>query len=320
MPISSVAGVICCGNISFDIPVWPVDRFEWGTTLWVDKIEETVGGNGGSTAYTLAKLGTPVRLLGVVGRDAHGDTILARLEETGVDVSRVGRSDLPTNSSICVVHPTGDRLFFHQRGASSAVSPDMLDFRPENNAGYSHFHLANLYTVPAIRTSAPDVLRRARAAGLTTSLDTGWDADGRWMEDLRPCLPFVDLLFVNETEAKMLTGVDAPRSVVRALRDLGATDVLVKLGGKGCVVFTGGEEVAAAGFLVHAIDTTGAGDCFGGGFLAALHHGKNMMDAACFANAVGALKVSQLGAVKGVRDFAETEIWMSAGTTLREQL
>ena len=106
--------------------------------------------------------------------------------------------------------------------------------------------------------------------------------------------------------------------MVRALRDLGATDVLVKLGGKGCVVFTGGEEFAAAGFVVHAVDTTGAGDCFGGGFLAALHHGKNRMEAACFANAVGALKVSQLGAVKGVRDFAQTEIWMSAGTTLKE--
>jgi sugar/nucleoside kinase (ribokinase family) len=259
-----------------------------------------------------------VRLLGVVGRDAHGDTILARLDKTGVDVSRVGRSDLPTNSSICVVHPSGDRLFFHQRGASSAVSPDMLDFRPENNSGYSHFHLANLYTVPAIRTSAPGVVRRARASGLSTSLDTGWDADGRWMEDLRPCLPFVDLLFVNETEAKMLTGVDEPRHVVRALRDLGATDILVKLGGKGCVVFAGGEEYAAPGFVVHAIDTTGAGDCFGGGFLAVLHHGKNMIGAACFANAVGALKVSQLGAVKGVRNFAETEIWMSAGTTLGE--
>ncbi len=318
MSISSVAGVLCCGNISLDIPVWPVDRFQWGTTLWVEKIEETVGGNGGSTAYSLAKLGTPVRLLGVVGRDANGDKILGRLAATGVDVSRVGRSDLPTNSSICVVHPSGDRLFFHQRGASSAVSPDMLDFSPESNIGYSHFHLANLYTVPAIRTSAPGVLQRARANGLTTSLDTGWDADGRWMEDLRPCLPFVDLLFVNESEGKMLTGSEAPREVVERLRVLGASDVVVKLGGKGCVVFAGNGEYAAPGFAVEAIDTTGAGDCFGGGFLAALRHGKNIMDAACFANAVGALKVSQLGAVKGVRGFAETETWMAARTTLGE--
>jgi ribokinase len=318
MPISSVAGVLCCGNISFDIPVWPVDRFQWGTTLWVDKIEETVGGNGGSTAYSLAKLGAPVRLLGVVGRDAHGDTILARLEATGVDVSRVGRSDLPTNSSICVVHPSGDRLFFHQRGASSAVFPDMLNFSLDQNAGYSHFHLANLYTVPAMRKSAPDVLQRARANDLTTSLDTGWDADGRWMEDLRPCLPFVDLLFINETEAKMLTGVDEPRKVAETLRALGASDIVVKLGSKGCVVFTGSEEYVAPGFPVKAIDTTGAGDCFGGGFLAALYHGKNIMEAACFANAVGALKVSQLGAVKGVRGFTETENWMASGTTLRE--
>jgi sugar/nucleoside kinase (ribokinase family) len=318
MSITSVAGVLCCGNISFDIPVWPVDRFQWGTTLWVDRIEESVGGNGGSAVYSLAKLGVPVRLFGVVGRDAHGDTILSSLKETGVDISRVGRSDLPTNSSICVVHPSGDRLFFHQRGASSAVSPDMIDFSPENNSGYSHFHLANLYTVPAIRKSAPDVLRRAREAGLTTSLDTGWDADGRWMEDLRPCLPLVDLLFVNETEAKMLTGEVEPKTVAGKLRDLGATDVVVKLGGKGCAVFAGCEEYRAPGFVVDAVDTTGAGDCFGGAFLAALYHGKNIKEAACFANATGALKVSQLGAVKGVRSFAETESWMASRTTLLE--
>jgi sugar/nucleoside kinase (ribokinase family) len=308
--------VLCCGNVSFDIPVWPVDRFNWGTTLWVDAIEETVGGNGGSTAYTLATLGTPVRLFGVVGRDAHGDTILGLLEKAGVDISQVGRSELPTNSSICVVHPTGDRLFFHQPGASASVSAEMLHFGPEMSAGYSHFHLANLYSLPTLRSNAVDVLRRAREAGLSTSLDTGWDTRGIWMDELRPCLPFVDLLFVNESEAKHLTGTEEPRAVVAKLRELGATDVIMKLGGAGCVIFVADEEQAWPGYPVKVIDTTGAGDCFGGGYLAALHRGKTPVEAARFANAVGALKVQKLGAVKGVLDFEATESWMAKQTTL----
>ncbi len=316
MSILPVTGVLCCGNISFDIPVWPVDRFNWGTTLWVDTIEESVGGNGGNTSYALAKLGVPVRLFGVVGRDAHGETILGLLKAAGVDVSRVGRSDSPTNSTVCVVHPSGDRLFLHQLGASTSVSPGMLDFSPEMAGPCSHFHLANLYSLPTVRPEAPAVLKRARAAGLSTSLDTGWDARGRWIEDLQPCLPFVDLLFVNESEAKNLTGVEEPRAVVAKLRELGATDVLVKLGGAGCVVFVGGEEQALPGFPVKAVDTTGAGDCFAGGFLAALHRGKTPVEAARFANAVGALNVEKLGAVKGVRSFDETESWMANRTTL----
>ena len=165
---------------------------------------------------------------------------------------------------------------------------------------------------------AADVLQRARAAGLSTSLDTGWDADNRWMEDLQPCLPFADLLFVNESEGKMLTGSDNPRHVAAKLRSLGANEVVVKLGAEGCVVFVGDDEFVAPGFAVDAVDTTGAGDCFGGGFLAALHHGKSIPEAARFANAVGALKVSQLGAVKGVRDFAETEAWIARQSTLGE--
>jgi sugar/nucleoside kinase (ribokinase family) len=316
MSIEKVTGVLCCGNISFDIPVWPVDRFVWGTTLWVDAIEESVGGNGGNTSYALGMLGVPVRLIGTVGRDVHGDTVLSLLQSAGVDTAMVRRSDKPTNSSICVVHPSGDRLFLHQRGASTDVIAEQADFQPQTMVGFSHFHLANLYTLPVMRTYAPAALQRARSAGLTTSLDTGWDAEGEWMKLLAPCLPHLDLLFVNETEGKMLTGFDEPRDAAAALRAQGASDIVMKLGGQGCIVFQGANEYAVPGFPVKAIDTTGAGDTFAGGFLSALHRGWPFAEAARLANAVGALKVEKLGAVKGVRNFEETLAWMSARNTL----
>jgi ribokinase len=76
------------------------------------------------------------------------------------------------------------------------------------------------------------------------------------------------------------------------------------------MVFVGREEHEAPGFLVKAKDTTGAGDCFVGGLLAAIHHGHNYSQAARIANAVGAMNVENLGAAQGVRSWEETQTWM----------
>jgi sugar/nucleoside kinase (ribokinase family) len=312
MPIASLTGVVCCGNISLDMPVWPVENFEWGTTTWVEAVQENIGGNGGNTSTAMAMLGVPVRLYGMVGTDPRGEFILGFLRERGVDTSCIARSEKPTTCTVCLVHPSGDRLFLHRVGSSTDVQAGMIAF--DDGPPFSHFHLANLFALPVLRFEAGDLLARAKARGLTTSLDTGWDARGRWMEDVRACLPHTDLLFVNESEAKMLSGFSEPDEAVRALRDLGAGDIVVKLGGKGCVVYHGSERAAVPAFAVDVVDTTGAGDCFAGGFLAALHRGHCYCEAARIANAVGALSVQRLGTVLGVRTWDETAAWMAAAS------
>jgi sugar/nucleoside kinase (ribokinase family) len=203
MPIETVTGVLCCGNICFDMPVWPVEKLAWGTTTWVETITESVGGNGANTSYALARLGVPVVLTGVLGSDAAGDKILVKLAAAGVDVSGVRRVDQPTTSTVCIVHPSGDRLFLHRVGSSIEMEAGDVKF---GTAPASHFHFANPFALPKVRHQAGDLLRRAKDAGLTTSLDTGWDARGRWIEDIGPGLPYTDLLFVNDTEAAMLSG------------------------------------------------------------------------------------------------------------------
>jgi sugar/nucleoside kinase (ribokinase family) len=313
MPIESVTGVLCCGNICFDMPVWPVEKLAWGTTTWVETITESVGGNGANTSYALARLGVPVCLTGVVGSDAAGEKILSQLTAAGVDVSGIRRADLPTTSTVCVVHPSGNRLFLHRVGASTAVDADDVDL---NGATASHFHLANPFALPKVRNQVSVLLRRAKAAGLTTSLDTGWDARGRWMEDIAPGLPHTDLLFVNDSEAAMLSGHEDLEMAARSLLDRGARDLIVKVGARGCIVYTAGRRVEVPGFAAEVVDTTGAGDCFAGGFLAALHRKRSYPDAARFANAVGALNVQKIGAAQGVLAYDETEQWMKSRSTL----
>ncbi|MFL5479091.1 MAG: carbohydrate kinase family protein, partial [Gemmatimonadaceae bacterium] len=250
-----------------------------------------------------------------VGRDWQGDSLVAILQNAGVETSAVERAEAPTNSTVCVVNSTGERLFLHRLGASSNMSAKNLNFTTEA-ALYSHFHMANFFTLPDIRKHARDILAGARAAGKTTSLDTGWDGMGRWMEDVGPCLPYVDLMFVNEVEAGILTGFDDAKAAAAKLRDLGAGEVIVKLGGAGSVLFSDDGTYHATPFSVTALDTTGAGDCFAGGFLAALHHRMSYPDALRFANAVGALNVQKLGAVTGILSYEETVSWMDAALHL----
>jgi sugar/nucleoside kinase (ribokinase family) len=314
MAIESVTGVLCCGNICLDMPVWPVDRIAWGTTTWVDTIGESLGGNGANTSYTLARLGVPVSLTGVVGSDPAGAKILAQLDEAGIDISRIRQSELPTTSSVCVVHPSGDRLFLHKVGASTALASEDIEF--DSGQDISHFHLANPFALPNLRGGTGDLMQRAKSAGLTTSLDAGWDASGRWIEDVGPGLPYTDLLFVNEREAAMLSGFDEANAAARELQRRGAGAVIVKIGGDGCLVFADDLRVAVPGFPVDVVDTTGAGDCFAGGFLAALQRDPDYQAAARFANAVGALNVQQLGAAQGVLSFDETQTWMESRSTL----
>jgi sugar/nucleoside kinase (ribokinase family) len=314
MRIRHINGVLCSGNICFDILVRPVDRMEWGTSTWVEDYVETLGGNGSNTSYTLAMLGTPVRLHGMIGRDSYGDTVLAKLAGAGVDLSAVSRSKAPTTTTICVINSQGNRLFLQRVGSSNEAFAEPFDFDPNLTAGHSHYHLANLFALPNMIRHGAEVLRRARQAGMTTSLDTGWDQSGSWMEALAPCLPYTDLLFVNQEESSMLTGATEPPCIARVFRNHGASDIALKLGAWGCVVYSADGEREVPAFAVPAVDTTGAGDCFAGAFLAALYRGQPYEQAARLANAVGAMVVEKLGAVTGVRLYEETLAWMETAT------
>lgn len=311
MQIKHVTGVLSAGNICHDILVRPVNEFKWGTNTWVDELVEDMGGNGSNTAYTLGRLGVPARLMGLVGRDERGDNVLKKLAGAGVDISQVGRSTQPTTTTICVTNDKADRLFFQRVGASLEAFAEPAGFTPELIAGYSHYHQANLYSLPHLRRHSAETMRRARAAGLTVSVDTGWAADGRWMEILAPALPNTDLLFVNEDEARMLTaGETDPDAIARILRDHGASDIVLKLGGRGSILFSGTEKIESPPFAVDAVDTTGAGDNFAAGFLAALYYGASLADAGRIANAAGAVSVTRLGAVAAAKTWDELMEWM----------
>ena len=306
-----ITGVLCAGNYVYDILVRSVELPVFGATTWVDQIGHSLGGNGANTGYALGRMGVPVRVLGALGRDDYGEFALATLGSAGVDTTHLQRLDEQTATTVVLVRADGERAFLHRPGVSRLVFCDGFRFTPELVRGFSHFHLANVFAMPGLRMHAENILRAARECGLTVSLDTGWDAAGEWLPVFGAGLASVGLMFVNEEEARVLTGASGTEQAARFLQGQGVRDVVVKLGARGCVVFEGeAPGIAIPGFAVDVVDTTGAGDTFAAGFLAALHHGLDYATAGRIANAVGALNVQRLGATAGLRSWDETLAWM----------
>lgn len=297
-------GVVCSGAVIHDTLVRPVENPQWGTTTIVETIEQHIGGNAANTSIALATLGVPVRAVAAVGPDESGRFVLDALTRAGVDTRAVAKLDAPTAATVGLVNGAGNRMFLHRPGVSAVRFAAPLDFPSGLIEGMAHYHLASLFILPNFRPHAPASLASARAAGLTTSLDTNWDPRGRWIADLGPCFPELDFLFMNEDEARMVAATPAE------ILERGVRTLVLKLGPRGCAVHTAAGETLVPAFDVPVKDTTGAGDCFVAGFLAAWLRGAALKEAGRFANAVGGLAVQCVGATSGVRGFQATQAWL----------
>lgn len=305
-----VAGVICLGNVVYDVLVRPVEALRWNTTWWVEAARHTMGGNGSNTAYTLAMLGARVRLLAWVGDDAAGEILVNKLAKAGVDTRWIRRGGSHTATTVSLVNSGGDRYLLHAPGVSREAFPEPPALDAELLEDMSHLLLANMFAIPQLRRYGAAILEQAQRAGLVTALDTGWDQEERWMEDLGPALRWTDLLFVNEDEARGLTGRGDWQGAATRFRECGVRTVIFKLGAKGAAVCEGDRLVHVPAFEVTAVDTTGAGDCFVGAFLAAVLRGLPAVEAARVANAAAALTVQELGSTEGLRNWEEIQAWM----------
>jgi sugar/nucleoside kinase (ribokinase family) len=303
---------VVSGNLVRDTVVSPVTDIVYGGTVWVEKMVSVLGGNGANTAFGLATLGARVTLLSACGDDEAGEASLRELQQAGVRTLFTARMGHATARTIALVKPGGERAFLHHPGVNRTALDGPLDFHacdlpPEKPW---HYHLANPFALPAFRSHAAQTLNRANHLGATTTLDTGWDSQGRWLEDLAPCLPLIDLLFLNDREAEALTGEREAGRMASAMHRLGARRLVLKLGEQGCLVSDDDDREVVPPFHVNATDTTGAGDAFVAGFLAALSRGMAPATAARFANAVGALSACAPGSTQGVLSWEKTIHWI----------
>ena len=223
------------------------------------------GGSAANTAAWLAAAGARVTLIARVGDDALGRSAVAELAAAGVDLAVTVDPDRPTGTCIVLVDPAGERTMVPAAGANESVG----DILPAVSVG-EQLHVSGYPLLRATSSAAvAAALTRARTAGASVSVDAASAAPLRDFGARR----FLDLigaalLFANADEATVLTGVDDPGE---AARRLGARcgQAIVKCGADGAMWSDGASLTRTSVHRVQPVDSTGAGDAFAAGVLAA---------------------------------------------------
>ena len=300
--------IVCLGILVADVVGRPLHSVpDPGRLVLVDEMGLYTGGCAVNAASALAALGLPVEAIGKVGADPLGDFVVSAMQERGIGTRGVKRDvQAGTSATMVMVDPDGERRFIHYIGANAQLTIEDISMQLVNEA--SIFHIGGSLVLPGIDGEpTAELLRRARAAGVTTFLDTVWDDTGRWMQLLEPSLPYIDYFIPSLPEAKAIVGLDDPVEVADALLDHGVGTVALKMGADGCLVMSPEKDVLRLpAFEVEVVDATGAGDSFAAGFIAGVWHDWPLEKTAQFASAVGALCVTGVGASGGVRSLAET--------------
>ncbi|WP_086708969.1 carbohydrate kinase family protein [Streptomyces antimycoticus] len=261
----------------------------------IDSGALTIGGSAAVTACGAARLGLRVAFAGRVGDDGAGHYLRDQLAAQGVDVSGLHLDpSLPTPLTVIVTRGD-DRAILTAPGTLAATSG--RDVPEHLLTSARHVHAASYFLMPGLATDLPGLFDTARAAGVTTSLDTNDDPSGRWdRAALAPVLTRTDILLPNAAEAHRLAGTDG--TSVAAAAGLLAHQVplvAVKNGADGALCHDGRTLLTTAGIRVTAQDAVGAGDSFNAGFLAGRLAGRPIAEALDLAAACGALSTRAAG-------------------------
>jgi sugar/nucleoside kinase (ribokinase family) len=285
--------VLFAGEINVDLVLQGYQAFPSpGREVLVEDSELVLGSATAIMAMGLARLGTPVAFAGRVGDDLWGRYCLEDMAGRGIDLTRVIRGGgLKTGVTVSITHP-GDRALVTHLGAITALT--CADIPDAALAGLHHLHVSSFFFQEGLRPDLPDLFARAHRAGLTTSLDTGFDPSGRWDGGLRETLGETDLFFPNEVELEALSGSKDPAAGLRGLANR-HTRVVAKLGEQGALTLDGDALIRVPAYRVPTVDTTGAGDSFNAGFLHRWLDGAPLVDCLRLGAACGALSTRALG-------------------------
>lgn len=297
--------VLVAGEINVDL-VFKGCRSvpEAGREVLADDFVMTPGSSSMICAMGLARLGSPVAFHGRLGADSWGDYCLGALRGAGIETTTL-QSDATLRTGITASLSTSqDRALVTFPGAIGELRE--ADITDAMLAAADHLHVSSYYLQRALRPRCRELFARARAAGLSTSLDPGFDPENLWGLDIAEVLREVDVFLPNEDELLAITG---SRDVASALRMLGKdrTLTVVKRGRHGCAVMHEGRMLEVPAFAVDAVDSTGAGDSFDAGFLHAWLGQQPLQECLRWGSACGSLSTRAVGGTSGQPDVAELQ-------------
>lgn len=297
------ARVAVIGSLNMDVVIQAVRPPQRGETVMGEAVHFIPGGKGANQGVAAARLGAETVMIGSVGNDPFGETLLESLNKSGVETGAVKTvSDAPTGVA-SILLSGGDNSIIVVPGANSRCLPDQVEAQRERIAGVDVVLLQLEIPLETVLAAA----RGAKELGKRVVLNP---APARELPE--ELYRMTDVITPNRSELEFLSG----RRVAETGLE-GAMGVLMKKGAR-CVVSTLGDQGAAIlsreegfrrmkGYSVQAVDTTGAGDAFNAGLACGLSEGMKLTAAVDFAGRVGALSVTRLGAQEGMPTRREVE-------------
>lgn len=319
-------GITIAGNLLCDV-VKSIDCYpEIGMLSDITAISQSVGGCVPNTIIDLAKMdrSLPLSAVGKVGKDDYGRYILEQLEEYGIDTSRVTRSaDNHTSFSDVMNLPSGERTFFHCRGANAEFSPADIDI---DGLSCDILHIGYLLLLD--RFDAPDAeygtamarfLHQVQQAGIKTSIDVVSSSTLSFEKIVKPALKYCDYVILNEIECCNIWGIspyqgdaldiDAIKRAMQLTMQEGVKEkVIVHCKAAGFVLDQSGTFTAVPSLDIPSSDIkgcVGAGDAFCAACLYGIYNKMSDADILAFASAAAACNLFSENSVDGMRSVAE---------------
>ena len=300
--------VIVVGSLNMDLVIRAPKIPRPGETVLGSDFRQVPGGKGANQADAAAKLGAETAILGAVGRDSMGSTLVQALKMDGVKVDMVlEKEDLPTGVAAIVVEDSGNNAITVAPGANSGLTPHDISSMEGIFKGA---------TVMLVQLETPlDTVKRALQLARENNVKTILNpAPAMELDD--EIFSLVDIMTPNETELEILSGMDTSDldKVERAgqyLLKKGVSRLIVTLGSQGSMDIVQDSATTYPAYKVKAVDTTAAGDSFNAALAVSIANGESMEDSIRFATKVGAMTVTKHGAqtslplVGQVEDFEE---------------
>ena len=287
---------------------------------------QNAGGAPANVAVAVSRLSGKSAFIGKVGDDMHGRFLKETLEENNVNCDGlILDGEHFTTLAFVDVGADGEREFSFARkhGADKMLSEDELPLGLIKNSRIFHFGSVSLTDEP-VKSATLCAAEYAKSQGVTVSYDPNyraslWESEAKATEQMRHALKFADLVKISEEETLLLTGEsDYTKAADKLVAD-GVKIAVVTLGKDGAYLRTKDFGIKVDGFKVSAVDCTGAGDAFWGGFLTKLCESGKKCDELTYdelygfiryANAVAGICVERSGAIPSLPDKNEIETFL----------
>jgi len=274
-------------------------------------VKLTMGGSSSIFACNISRLGAATGFVGKVGKDHLGDFLIDTLNSAGVDTSSMVRaSGMPTGICVSLSFPQ-DYAMVSYPGIRESFQLTEIDMDYIRRA--RHLHLSGFYLQPGLQPDCAELFRRAKSAGLTTSLDPDHDPREKWDGGIQELLAHIDLFLPNETEAARISRTPDLSAAMTYFGQSGKITV-IKQGAGGATLVHGKELSSAPAFPIDPVDTTGAGDSFNAGFIFQYLRGAPLQQCRAWGNACGALSTRALGGIDAFPTASEVEGFLAQRT------